>query len=80
MLQQKLTVYLFKLVLCIFCAVETVVKYLPNFKCAVNQLCLEGHFNFSLIQSAFNDFAKNELKCLNAPKLKNLGTVVNIQI
>ena len=74
MLQQKLTVYLFKLVLYIFCAVETVVKYLPNLKCAVNQLCLEGHSNFSLIiQSAFNGFAKNELKCLNAPKLKNLG-------
>ena len=41
--------------------------------CAVNQLCLEGHSNFFLIiQSAFNYFTKNELKCLNALNLKTL--------
>ena len=59
-------------------AVETVLKHSPNFKCGVNQLCLEGHSNFSLIiQSAFNYFAKNdELKRLNALKLENLGLMV----
>ena len=49
------------------CAVETVVKDSPYFKRAVNQLCLKEHSNFLLIQSAFNYFAKNKLKCLNAP-------------
>ena len=41
------------------CAVETVVKDSPNFKCAVNQICVEGHSNFLLIiQSIFKCFAK----------------------
>ena len=35
---------------------------LTQLKCAVNQLCLEEHFNFLLIlQSAFNCFAKKNL-------------------
>ena len=56
---------------------ETVVKDSTNFKYAVNQLCLEEHSNFLLIiQSAFNYFAKNELKRLNAPKLEDPGPMV----
>ena len=50
-------------------AVETVVKDSPNFRSAVNQLCLKGHSNFTfIINCVFNCFAKNELKRLNAPK------------
>ena len=50
-------------------AVETVVKDSPNFRSTVNQLCLKGHSNFAfMINCAFNCFAKNELKRLNAPK------------
>ena len=53
------------------------IEGLPNFKCAVNQLWLEGHFDFSLIfHSAFKCFTKNELKHLNAPKLENLGPII----
>ena len=58
---------------------ETAVKDSSNLKCAVNQLCLEKHCNFSLIiQSVFNCFAKSELKRLNAPKLENLGPITQV--
>ena len=53
-------------------AVETVVKDSPNFRSVVNQLCLKGHSNFAfIINCAFNCFAKNELKRLNAPKYED---------
>ena len=53
-------------------AVETVVKDSPNFRSVVNQLCLKEHSNFAfIINCAFNCFAKNELKRLNAPKYED---------
>ena len=49
---------------------ETILKNSLNFKCAVNQPCLEEHSNISrIIQAAFNFFRKNKLKRLNASKL-----------
>ena len=43
----------------------------------LNQLCLQGHCNFLLIfQSAFNCFAKNALKLLNAPKPETFRAMV----
>ena len=57
-------------------AVETVVKDYPNFRSAVNQLCLKGHSNFAFINNCvFHCFAKNELKRLNAPKHKDPRTM-----
>ena len=59
------------------CAVETVMKDSLNFNCAINQICMVGHFNFLYnIQSAFNCFAKSKIKYFNAPKLENLKPMV----
>ena len=50
-------------------AVETVMTDSPNLNCSLNQLCLKEHSNFAfIINCAFNCFAKNKLKRLNAPK------------
>ena len=42
----------------------------------LTQLYLKEHSNFLLIQSAFNYFAKNKLKCLNAPTREDPGPKV----
>ena len=71
MLQQKLNCLLVQIsaMLLFLCAVKTVLKDLPKFKYAINQLCLEGHSNFLLIiQSVFNCFAKNKFSRLKAFK------------